>query len=1042
MVPIFGITPGCWKNAMQSAILGLMVNSLSLRVVVFLILAAATVPSSCRAETIGKGPVADSVERDYAADLPQILPLEPGEALASFEIEPGFALEQAAVEPQVTDPVALDFDEHGRLFVVEMLGYSENAGDMLGRVRLLEDADRDGQFERSTIYADGLGWPTAVLCYDGGIFVAAAPEILYFKDADGDGRAEVRKVAFTGFGTHNVQGLLNSFRWDLDNRVHVAVSSCGADLRRGDQPDAEPLTLRGRNFSFDPRTLEARAESGASQHGYFIDPLGREFTCNNSNHIQQIVSDDADLSRNPYLQAPSALRSIAVEGPTADVFRISPVEPWREIRTRLRAKGIVPGIVEGGGRPAGYFTSATGVTVYTGDAWPTEYRGNAFIGDVGSNLVHRKTIESNSGDVALVARRATPEREFVASRDIWFRPVQFANGPDGNLYILDMYREVIEHPDSLPPVIKKHLDLTSGRDKGRLYRVIRADRSDEQRREQLTRALPGDASTAEVVAMLAHPNGWHRTTAARLLYERNDPAAASELHKLLDNRDASIEGRLVALYALQSAGQLDAGMLQAMLVDADPSLREHAARLAGRWLRDPANGESPGRADLECALAALADDSDLNVRYRVAFALGDCHGSEQIAALATIMRHDGGNVDVKVAVLSSLAQGAESLLHALVADREFAATPAGRVFLAELARQIGARGDRRELASLASDVVAARDSNQPIASELLVAALRGVGSHAAEVRRQLSQTAPEIDPLIDELVADSLQVAIDDDASLESRVAAVDQLAMGEFAAVSPTLGELIAPHQPQEVQAAALAALGGFSEGEIATPIVAAWRGMSPALRLQGAELLLSRPATAAALVAAVESEQLSPRDLDPSTIQRLTTHADARVRARAAQSLAGGSSTRAAVLEAYRETPQLTGNVDQGRSLFRKHCAVCHRREGYGTEVGADLATVLTRAPEALLVNILDPNREVDPKFIQYNIVTVDGLAHSGVVSAETASTVTLTGAEKATQTVPRADIDVMESTGLSLMPEGFEREIDPQGIADLIAYLRSEL
>lgn len=985
---------------------------------------------------------ADSINRDYAADLPRIPALSPAEAAKSFNVEPGFALEQAAVEPQITDPVALDFDEHGRLFVVEMLGYSEHPGDMLGRIRMLEDADYDGRFERSSIYADGLGWPTAVLCYDGGIFVAAAPEILYFKDVDGDGKAEVRKVAFTGFGTHNVQGLLNSFRWGLDNRIHVAVSSCGADLRRGDQPDAEPLVLRGRNFSFDPRTLEARAESGASQHGYFIDPLGREFTCNNSNHIQQIVSDDADLSRNPYLQAPSPLRSIAVEGPTADVFRISPVEPWREIRTRLRAKGIVEGIVEGGGRPAGYFTSATGVTLYTGDAWPAEYRGNAFIGDVGSNLVHRKTVESKPDDVALVARRATPEREFVASKDIWFRPVQFANGPDGNLYILDMYREVIEHPDSLPPVIKKHLDLTSGRDKGRLYRVIRADRSDEQRREQFTRALPGDAATAELVEILAHPNGWHRITAARLLYERNDPAAAAELRTLLADHDAPIEGRVLALYGLQSAGQLDGAMLQATLVAADPALREHAARLAGRWLRDPANADSPSRAGVEEALIALAGESDLNVRYRVAFALGDCRSAERIGALAAIARRDVGNADVEVAVLSSIAQGAESLLHALIVDQEFVTPPTGRAFLAEIARQIGARGDQRELESLAADVVVARELKQPIASELLVAALRGAGSQAAKVRTQLSARALEIDPLIEELVAASLQAAVDDDAELTARVAAVNQLAMGEFAAVAPTLGELIAPHQPQEVQAAALAALGQFSEGEISEPIVAAWRGMSPTLRLQGADLLLSRAATAAALVAAVESEQLASRDLDPSTIQRLKTHADAAVRERAAKAFAASASTRSEVLDAYRTALELDGNVDQGRVLFRRHCAVCHRREGVGTEVGADLATVLTRTPEALLVNVLDPNREVDPKFIQYNIVTVDGLAHSGVVSAETASTVTLTGAEKATQTVPRADIDVMESTGLSLMPEGFEREIDPQGVADLIAYLRSDL
>ena len=985
---------------------------------------------------------ADSIVRDYAADLPRIPSLSPAEALRSFEIEPGFALEQAAVEPEATDPVALDFDEHGRLFVVEMLGYSEHAGDMLGRVRMLEDADNDGRYERSTVYADGLGWPTAILCYDGGVFVGAAPEILYFKDADGDGKAEVRKVAFTGFGTHNVQGLLNSFRWGLDNRIHVAVSSCGADLRRGDQPEAEPLVIRGRNFSFDPRTLEARAESGASQHGYFIDPLGREFTCNNSNHIQQIVFDDADLSRNPYLQAPSALRSIAVEGPTADVFRVSPVEPWREIRTRLRAKGIVPGIVEGGGRPAGYFTSATGVTIYTGDAWPAEYRGNAFIGDVGSNLVHRKTLESKEDDIALVARRATPKREFVASRDIWFRPVQFANGPDGNLYILDMYREVIEHPDSLPPIIKKHLDLTSGRDKGRLYRVIRADRTAEQKLQEFNRALPGGATTAELVAMLAHRNGWHRTTAARLLYERKDPSAVPALRKLLRDEAAPIEGRVLALYGLQSAGQLDAATLESTLADANAALREQAVRLASRWLRNPVNAESTSRAGVEQAVIALADDPDLNVRYRVAFALGDCRDAARVRALATIAKQDAQNADIQVAVLSSLADGAESLLHELVADQKFASTLTGRAFLAEIARQIGARGEQQELTSLAADVAVARTVNQSLASDLLGAALRGAGGRSAEVRSQLSESASAIEPLIEELVAASLQIAADDEAETAARVAAIDRLAMGKFDAVAPTLGELIAPHQPQEVQEAALSALGPFGEGEISEPIVAAWRGMSPTLRLQGAELLLSRAATAAALVAAIESGQLTTRDLDPSTIQRLKTYADGAVRERAAKALAASGSTRSEVLEAYQTALELEGNVDHGRALFRKHCAVCHRREGYGTEVGADLATVITRTPEALLVNVLDPNREVDPKFIQYNIVTVDGLAHSGVVSAETASTVTLTGAEKATQTVPRADIDVMESTGLSLMPEGFEREIDPQGVADLITYLRSEL
>ena len=162
--------------------------------------------------------------------------------------------------------------------------------------------------------------------------------------------------------------------------------------------------------------------------------------------------------------------SIAADGPQAEVFRTSPVEPWRIVRTRLRVAGAVPGPIEGGGRAAGYFTGATGATIYRGDAWPAEYRGQAFIGDVGSNIVHRKTLSADG--VLLVANRADEGSEFVASTDIWFRPAQFANAPDGTLYIIDVYREVIEHPASLPPVIKKHLDLTSGRDRGRIYRIV------------------------------------------------------------------------------------------------------------------------------------------------------------------------------------------------------------------------------------------------------------------------------------------------------------------------------------------------------------------------------------------------------------------------------------------------------------------------------------------------------------------------------------------------------------------------------------------
>ncbi|RIK78655.1 MAG: cytochrome C, partial [Planctomycetota bacterium] len=928
---------------------------------------------------------ADSVDRDYSGEMPRFPPLAPDAALATFEIEPGFSLELAAAEPNVTDPVAMEFDERGRLYVVEMLGYSEDADDMLGRIRLLEDADRDGRFETSKIFADGLAWPTAVMCYDGGIFVGAAPDILFFKDTTGDGRADVRRVAFTGFGAENVQGLINSFRWGIDNRIHVAVSSCGAELRRGDQPDAAPVTLRGRNFAFDPRTLKFQPTSGASQHGMCFDSWGNCFTCSNSDHIQQVMLEESHLSRNALLRPPAVVRSIAAEGPAADVHRISPVEPWREIRTRLRVKGVVPGIIEGGGRAAGYFTSATGVTIYTGDAWPPPYAANAFIGDVGSNLVHRKTLEQHRDALPRTARRTTPNREFLASRDTWFRPVQFANGPDGNLYVLDMYREVIEHPASLPPVLKKHLDLTSGRDRGRIYRVVRSDETADARRSFFTRTLPGDASGDELVQMLAHPNGWHRTTAARLLYERNDPGSVAAL-KQLATSSAPAEGRLLALYLLADLGALEPPLVVQAMTDGSSEIRRHAVRLAEEMLVND-DGAGEVRSSLERAIVSAAADEELVVRFQAALALGECRSAEAAAALTEIARRDAQEPYVAAAVLSSLGRRADESLATLASDAEFLQRAAGRAFVLELARQLGAGADEGELGAVARCIAALRRAQPRAAEDIFGAVARGAGAKQARVRAALAEAS---DGLTEQIAAERVQVAlheaIDETLPLERRRRAVETLPLGSFEEAGPVLAELLAARHPQELQATALAAIGQFDDVRVAPALLSALPGVSPALRLQTAELLVARTESAHALLEAVRQGRLTARDLDPSTVQRLKTHPDREVRAEATKLLDAAAPARADVVEAHRDVLELLGEPARGRELFRKNCAACHRREGYGTEVGADLATVVSRTPEALLISILDPNREVDPKYLQYSVLTVDGLAKSGIIAAET--------------------------------------------------------
>jgi putative membrane-bound dehydrogenase-like protein len=556
-------------------------------------------------------------EEDFSAELPRVAPLEPTAALGSFEIVPGYRVEQVAAEPLVEDPVAISFDARGRMYVVCMRGYSEQGDDNLGQVRRLEDLDADGRFDTSVIFAADLSWPTGVVCSDGGVYVAVAPDILFLKDTDSDGVADQRREAFSGFHRKNVQGLLNSLSWGLDNRIHGATSSSGADVKRADDP---LLPLGRRDFSFDPRSLHFEPTSGGAQHGLSFDDWGRKFVCSNSRHMEMIVLEERYLRRNPHLQTRSARELIAAEGAQAEIHRISPIEPWRRVRTRLRVGGHVPGPVESGGRASGYFTSATGVTIYRGDAWPEKDHGVAFVGDVGSNVVHRKRLHPSG--VILRAVRADPGREFLASRDIWFRPVQFANAPDGTLYVIDMYREVIEHPLSLPPVIKKHLDLTSGQDRGRIYRVV-PDGFTGSRTVRLD-----EATTGELVTTLAHPNGWHRDTAARLLYERQDAAARPALEALVREGPRPL-ARLHALYALDGMGVLNAALVEHALGDASPRVRAHAVRLA-----EPLAAES---ASLRTALYGLAGNDDDGVRFQLALTLGELRDESRLEPLVRVL---------------------------------------------------------------------------------------------------------------------------------------------------------------------------------------------------------------------------------------------------------------------------------------------------------------------------------------------------------------------------------------------------------------------
>jgi putative membrane-bound dehydrogenase-like protein len=988
----------------------------------------------------------DGAAGDYAAELPRIPQVPAGEARDTIGVAPGFALELMAAEPLLASPVAIAWDEDGRLFVAEMRGYSEHRDERLGRVRLLHDDDGDGRPDRGTVFADDLAWPTAVCCHDGGIFVGDAPDILFLRDTDGDGIADERRVVFTGFGTGNVQGLLNSFAFGLDGRIHGAVSSAGGTVRRvgpSGEPEGPAVSLSGRDFSFDPWSLELRPETGGGQHGRSFDDGGGVYVCSNSDHAIRCMIDDRFLGRNPAFTPPSGRESIAREGPQAEVFRASPVEPWRILRTRLRASGIVPGVVEGGGRPAGYFTSASGITVVRGDACG-ELRGCLVVGDVGSNLVHRKRLVPHG--VGVRAERIDRGSELLASRDVWFRPVQFANAPDGGLWVVDMQREVIEHPASLAPPIKRHLDLTSGRDTGRLWRLA----ATEGRRRPAAR-LSG-ASTDELVALLDHDNGWHRDTAHRLLLTRRDPpAAVPALRRLLWSPAASAVGRQHAAFALASLGALGDDDLLVCLEAAEPIVRAAGARLTES--RGP-SGPSPA---IVARLVALADtEPDIGVRLWLALVAGGLPerdessepdaaagaGNPRMAILHALLARDGEDPWCRVAAFTSLPPpAAATILETWLGSGSAPLTHGQQAALPGLFGQIARRSAGEQAAVIealaarlaAADTPAARLDVIDLVADLAAAVSRAGGDLG------MIEPRDRMRAVLDDLAAAATAVAVDRDAPVPLRSRAVRGMLLDP--AGVPAIAALASTREPSAVSAAAVSALAESRRPEATDALVLAAATLDPPAATPAVAALLRDPPRTLRLLEAIASGRLGGTVLDRQQAAAVWRFPDPAVRARAAEVLGPPPpADRGPLVAAYRASLPEGGDAAAGRRIFTAHCSGCHRVDDVGRELAPNLVAMQSRGADAVLLGILDPNREVLPAYVAHTVVTADGRVRSGIVVAESATSLTLRTAEGVDELLARDEIESLVNTGQSLMPEGFERSIDPRGMADLLAFLMS--
>ncbi len=772
--------------------------------------------------------LADKVDRRtfkqlLTADQPRAK--SPADSLACIKARPGFKVELVASEPLVQDPIAFEWGADGKLWVVEMGDYplgtdgKEKSG---GRVKFLEDTDGDGRYDKSTLFLEGVNFPTGVMPWREGVIVSAAPEIFYAEDTDGDGKADVRKPLFTGFAEGNQQHRVNGFDYGLDNWLYGANGDSGGTIRTG----SGSHSMRGHDFRCRPDEGFFETIAGQTQYGRHRDDWGNWFGNNNPTWLWHYFLPEHYLARNPNLAVKTTKQVLANY---AESTRLYPVSRTLQ---RFNDQGA-----------ANHVTSANSPTPYRDEVFGPEFATSVFVSEPVHNLVHREIVEPDG--VTFKSHRAVDEKdsEFLASSDHWFRPTMLKTGPDGALYIADMYRLVIEHPEWIPGEMQKRLDLRAGSDQGRIYRVYPEDAK--------LHKIPNLAQldSAGLAAALDSPNGWQRDTAQRLLVERGDLSAVKSLEALAKS-SARPKTRLQALCTLDGLRALNPSILLRGLNDSHPAVREQAVRLSEFFLNKPA---IPPLAAFETRLLELADDPEPRVRYQLAFSLGEWDDAR--AAQALVKLANTGEPNIFNAVLSSAPRHTSQLL----------------------------------------PIVKALGADQP-AHRLL--------------------------PHLEKLAANPVQPQI-----------------------------------KPVHIERANV---------------------LSPAQREANAKIVTE-----------------------------------------------------------YAGVSKLKGDVQKGAVIFRQNCVACHRLRGEGNDVGPDLGALADKPVQTLVTAILDPNQAVEARYLSYTATTKTGLEVSGILTAETANSLTLRGVGTE-ETILKSDLKELLSSGLSLMPEGFEKALQPQDMADLLAFI----
>ncbi len=609
-------------------------------------------------------------------------PLSPEESLKKLKVVPGFKVQIYAAEPHVFDPVALEFDESGNAYVVEMPDYpfEVEPGKGKGRIRILKDTNGDGRVDKSVIYAENVTEATSIMPWKGGLIVTAAPDILYLKDTNGDGKSDIREVLFSGFFQNNSEAQVTSLRLGIDNWIYANNRGQSGMVTYSKTPGAPPVSVRGADFRFRMDRDQFELETGPGQFGQTIDDWGHRFFTENSIHLQQAVIPWRYVHRHPYLQ--SAKFNVNISDHEEIMFQETAPPYWRAERSRQRNEMYQAAKMNRVEYAEDRFTGASGGTIYTGDAFPKEYYGNIFTTDVSGNLVHRDILAPAAGSPVLVAKRGANEkdREFIYSTDTWFRPITFSVAPDGYLYVLDYYRQHIETPVSIPDELKADMDFMAGSDMGRIYRILPENANVKNVKVDLK-----NSTGTQLLGLLAHPNGWWRSQAQRLLLERQDKSVVTAA-KALFAKIKDARARVHILYVLEGLNSLDVQTVRLALQDPSEGVRENAIMLAERF------------PELLPKIIQMSNDPSARVAFQATLSLGEFKGKEVLPTYAKIITKYGQDPWFRTAVLSSDEGSSVEMLKALNQNAFLQKEEAWKsLFLDDLSYIIGARNSKEQV---------------------------------------------------------------------------------------------------------------------------------------------------------------------------------------------------------------------------------------------------------------------------------------------------------------------------------------------------------